>query len=83
MNYLEEAATQLRKALAETETLRSREINDAPGRSTQAIVAEELIRDRERIADAFARLAAIEKGLLPGNLVGELAAHLSQRNEAR
>jgi hypothetical protein len=57
-DYLEEAAAELRKARAANE-------REAGDRFTGSVVREE----RMRIAEAFTRLAAIEKGLLPPEMI--------------
>jgi hypothetical protein len=64
-DYLEEAAAELRKARAANE-------RDASDRFLVRQVREE----RARIAEAFTCLAAIERGLLPAEMVpdGERAA---------
>lgn len=67
--YLDEAAALLRKA-AET--------NESNNRSYVPL----LVEGRERIAMKFAQLAAIDKGLVPAEVVESLLAHIV-RGEVR
>lgn len=55
--YLEEAAEELRKAVKS---------------ANRMLVPADEIAARERIAKGFAQLAAIEKGLIPQEIVGDL-----------
>ena len=63
-NYLEVAAALLRKA-AETNETKNR---DDGYHSTRAALSE----GRERIAKKFAQLAAIDRGLIPAEMVADL-----------
>lgn len=67
--YLEEAAALLRKS-AETNE-RENCFSDAANRG------------RERIAMKFAQLAAIERGLLPAEMVGDLLASIIRTEAPR
>lgn len=58
-DFLEEAAALLRKAAESNETDNARYL-------------ELLTKGRERIAMKFAQLGAIERGLLPPEMVGEV-----------
>jgi len=69
--YLEEAADLLRKAAATNET--SHDLAWSAGRAA-------LNEGRERIADAFADLAAIDKGLLPADLAREVLDRVARVN---
>jgi hypothetical protein len=66
MSYLDEAAALLRKA-ADTNERR----NTAFGTPR---TDREMNEGRERIAMQFAQLAAIERGLIPAEMVGEMLA---------
>ncbi|MFF5424410.1 MULTISPECIES: hypothetical protein [unclassified Streptomyces] len=61
--YLEEAADLLRKAAATNET-----------RHAQYTLP--LMEGRERIAKAFTALAAVDKGLLPSELLDDVLSQL-------
>lgn len=64
-SYLDEAAALLRKAAEKNERT-----------YTASYESNYLIEGRERIAMKFAQLAAIERGLLPAEMVAELLAHV-------
>ncbi|MEW9521777.1 hypothetical protein [Streptomyces tubercidicus] len=66
--YLEEAAEQLRKSAATNEKKNNRD-----GRE------KELNEGRERIARQFATLAAIDKDLLPGDVVQDVLRAITDR----
>jgi hypothetical protein len=68
-DYLEEAATLLRKATVD---------NDGAWAHSELTRGE----GRERIAKGFAQLAAIERGLIPAEMVGEIVAS-AVRSEVR
>ncbi|GAA2579557.1 hypothetical protein GCM10010435_65920 [Winogradskya consettensis] len=72
-DYLYEAAALLRKA----SEMNEKKNHDDSYHSTRAA----LIEGRERIAMKFAQLAAIERGLIPADMVGDLLTQLA-RSEA-
>lgn len=74
-SYLEEAAAQLRKATAEYE--RNCAESSMPTLS-RGVLAEK----RERIAQGFATLAAIDNGLLPAEITQDVIAALVNRATA-
>ncbi|MEU9323224.1 hypothetical protein AB0D91_05330 [Streptomyces canus] len=67
--YLEEAADLLRKAAAATEQRFANGPHPYLGNE-----------ERERIAQGFATLAAIDKGLLPAEIVGAVVEAIVDRN---
>lgn len=69
MAYLEEAADLLRKA-AELNEKRT-----TPG-GMFTRTDDEINKGRERIAMKFAQLAAIERGLIPAEMVADLLARI-------
>jgi hypothetical protein len=69
--YLEEAAEQLRKAASATDLYY--------GTDRTAVAGNE---QRERIAQGFATLAAIDKGLLPAEITQDVIAALISRTTA-
>ena len=73
--YLEEAADQLRKATAQYEQNCAE--NDYP-----ALAKSALAEKRERIAKSFATLAAIDKGLLPAEVVDDVLRAIADRATA-
>jgi hypothetical protein len=73
--YLEEAAEQLRKATAEYEQNCA---ESATSRLSRATLAE----NRERIAQGFAALAAIDNGLLPAEITQDVIAAVISRTTA-
>lgn len=73
--YLEEAATQLRKATAEYE-------KNAAESGLPALSRENLAVKRERLAQGFAMLAAIENGLLPAEITQDVIAAVVARTTA-
>ncbi|MFJ6608207.1 hypothetical protein [Streptomyces lydicus] len=70
--YLEEAAAQLRKATAEYEENRAKSTMPTSARLA-------LAEKRERIAQSFATLAAIDKGLLPAEIVQDVLRAITDR----
>jgi hypothetical protein len=70
--YLEEAAAQLRKATAEYE-------KNAAESSLPTLSREHLAEKRERIAQSFATLAAIDNGLLPAEIAQDVVAAVVSR----
>lgn len=70
--YLEEAAAQLRKATAEYE--KQCADSDYP-----TLARSNLAEKRERIAQSFATLAAIDNGLLPAEITQDVIAALVAR----
>lgn len=68
--YLEEAAKLLRKAAEDNERANGRR-------------EVELGRGRERVAMKFAQLAAIDKGLIPTEMVGDLLTQIVRAEQAR
>lgn len=68
MQYLEEAAVLLRKAAEMNE--------NKTGGSGFPRGDREIAAGRERIAMKFAQLAAIEKGLIPAEMVADLLARV-------
>lgn len=73
--YLEEAANQLRKATAEYE--RNCAESDIP-----TLARKTLAEKRERIAQGFATLAAIDEGMLPAEITQDVIAALVSRTAA-
>ena len=71
-NYLEEAAALLRKAAEKNER-----------ENAGQYYGKMLIEGRERIAMKFAQLAAIDRGLLPAEMVGELLAQIARSEVPR
>lgn len=69
-DYLEEAAQQLRKALGCYERVH----HNYPSNLAEA---------RLRIAEAFARLAAIERGILPAEQLATVLAEALKADERR
>jgi hypothetical protein len=63
--YLEEAAAQLRKATDEYE-------QGAASSTMPNLARKALAEHRERIAQGFATLAAIDKGLLPAEITEDV-----------
>jgi hypothetical protein len=74
-DYLTEAAALLRKASEMNET---KNRDDGLHFSRNA-----LIEGRERIAMKFAQLAAIERGLIPADMVGDLLTQLARSETQR
>lgn len=66
--YLEEAAAQLRKAAESADRM---------------IHESDQVDARERIALGFAHLAAVESGLIPPRMVGDILAALVRSEGAR
>ena len=73
MTYLDEAAALLRKAAEDNEKT-CRLYSDGSGY---------LNTNRERIAMKFAQLAAIERGLIPTDMVGDLLAQIARSEDTR
>lgn len=73
--YLEEAAAQLRKATAEYEKNAAESGLPSPSRENLAV-------KRERLAQGFATLAAIEKGLLPAEITRDVIEAIVSRTTA-
>lgn len=73
--YLEEAAAQLRKATAEYE-------KNCAESSIPGLAREALAEKRERIAQSFATLAAIEEGLLPAEIARDVIEAVVSRATA-
>jgi hypothetical protein len=73
-DFLEEAAALLRRAAEMNET---KNCDDGYG-STR----EKLIQGRERIAMKFAQLAAIERGLLPAEMVSDVLLAIAKAPQA-
>lgn len=66
MSYLEEAAELLRKVAADNER-------------RNASYLSSLQSGRMEVSDAFARLAAIDRGILPADWLPELLKHFDDR----
>ncbi|MFE8961766.1 hypothetical protein [Streptomyces iakyrus] len=73
--FLEEAAAQLRKATAEYEQNCAESTSPRVSRAT-------LAENRERIAQGFATLAAIDKGLLPAEIAQDVIRAVLDRTTA-
>jgi hypothetical protein len=78
VSLIEEAANQLRKAIAAYEGIAQRTSSYGPASRDEA--GRTLACHRERIAHGFGELAAVEKGLLTPEMVGEIVARATAGN---